>query len=171
MITNSRESNPNRAARSFIVAMLFALVTVIGCSNDANEETRKTVEQNQALIEQSQKEIDQVQAQQVYTPTLLPGTPGSCDKKVMETATRRAGDFYANGDLNNALGYYSDALTACPGSAKANMNVARTYEAQGNRVAAIRYYRAAANANASDPGSVQEAKVALSRLGVSTPRP
>lgn len=146
--------------------MLLAVVPFAGCSNDANEANQKAVEQNEALIEQTQQEINQVQAQQAYAPPApLPGTPGSCDKKVMDAATRRAGDSYANGDLTNALAYYDDALTACPGSAKANMNVARTYEAQGNRTAALRYYRAAANANASDPTSVQDARTALSRLG------
>jgi tetratricopeptide (TPR) repeat protein len=167
MITQFHKSNSNRVARSLLVAMMFAFVTVMGCSNDANEENRKAVEQNQALIEETQKEINQVQAQQTYTPPApVPGTPGSCDKKVMDAATRRAGDSYANGDLSKALAYYNDALTACPGSAKANMNVARTYEAQGNREAALRFYRTAANANTSDPNSVQDARVALSRLGV-----
>lgn len=85
----------------------------------------------------------------------------------MEKATRKGGDAFAAGDPHKALGYYQDALTACPGNSKAEMNLARTYEALGDRSAAIEHYRAVAKSGSSDSQSVQDARVALSRLGVS----
>ena len=78
---------------------------------------------------------------------------------------RRAGEAYAAGNMNKALGYYQDALTACPSSSKAAVNLARTFETMNNRSAAIRYYRQAAASTESDPHSIQDAKAALSRLG------
>ena len=149
-----------------IAISLFCLL-IAGCANEAIEANRKQVEANQALIEQTQQQLAQIQAQQNYAPpTPPPGTPGTCDKKVEETATRRGGDAYANGDLNKALGYYRDALTACPDDAKADLNVARTLEGIGNRDDAVKYYRAAADSKGSDQASVQDARAALARLGI-----
>jgi|SRR5579872_2245429 len=149
------------------IAISLLCVLIAGCGNEAIEANRKQVEANQALIEQTQKQLAEVQAQQTYAPPApAPGTPGTCEKKVEETATRRGGDAYANGDLNKALGYYRDALTACPGDAKADLNVARTLEGLGNRDDAIGYYRAAADSKGSDQASVQDARGALSRLGI-----
>ena len=125
------------------------------------------VEANQALIEQTQKQLAQIQAQQNYAPPAPPpGTPGTCDKNVEETATHRGGDAYAAADLNKALAYYRDALTACPDDAKADLNVARTLESLGNRDEAVRYYRAAADSKGADQASAQDARAALSRLGI-----
>jgi tetratricopeptide (TPR) repeat protein len=138
----------------------------MGCGNEAIEANRKQAEANQALIEQTQKQLAEIQAQQNTPSTPLPGTPGSCDKNVEETATHRGGDAYAAADLDKALAYYRDALTACSTDAKANLNVARTLEGLGNRDEAISYYRAAADSKGSDPASVQNARDALSRLGV-----
>ena len=60
----------------------------------------------------------------------------------METvASHRGGDKFAAGDFNKALGYYQDALLACPNDERAEVNVARSYEALGNKVAAINLYR------------------------------
>jgi tetratricopeptide (TPR) repeat protein len=153
------------------VALTLAAVLVAGaCEQNAIEDNRRQVEKQQQMIEETQKELASIQAQQQQTygpPPAARSTGASCDKKVMDTATRRGGDAFAQGNLQKALGYYKDALTACPDSAKSDMNVGRTYEAIGNRDAAIRYYRAAANTSGSDPDSVQEARVALSRLGIS----
>lgn len=85
----------------------------------------------------------------------------------MRQATRNGGQRFAAGDYSSALGYYQDALTACPRSAQANLNLARAYEAVGDRAQALSHYQAAANASGSeaDAKSVNEARAALSRLG------
>ena len=84
----------------------------------------------------------------------------------METiATQRGGEKFAAGDFNKALGYYQDALAACPNDDRAEVNVARTYEALGNKVAAIKHYRKAADSNSATVSDAQEeAKAALLRL-------
>ena len=56
-----------------------------------------------------------------------------------------AADKFAAGDFNKALGYYQDALMACPHDDQAEVNVARSYEALGNKVAAINMYRRVAD--------------------------
>ncbi len=155
-------------ARAFaVMTTLLVLAAVCGCQQAAIQNNQKMVQQNQQQIEEMQKQLVEMQTQQSYGASApAPGTPGTCDKAVMNTASRRGGNAYAAGDLNKALGFYQDAVTACPGSAKANLNVGRTYEALGNRPAAIRSYKAAANAGDSEGDSVQQAQGALSRLGV-----
>jgi tetratricopeptide (TPR) repeat protein len=152
-----------RATRAIV--LLLPLALAFACANDAIEANRRQVEQNQALIEQTQRQLAMLQAQQNTPPPTAPGKTGAWDKNVEAVATRRAGDAYTSGNMTKALGYYQDALTACPSSSKADMNLARTYETLDNRDAAIRYYRAAASANDSDGASAQDAKAALSRLG------
>lgn len=148
------------------LAISLQIVFASGCANDAIEANKRQVEQNQALIEQTQTQIAMLQSQQNSgPPPPAPGTPGACDKNVEATATKRAGDAYTSGDLSKALGYYRDAVTACPTSSKANVNLARAYETLDNRESAIRYYRAAAASNDSDAASSKAAKTALSRLG------
>jgi Tfp pilus assembly protein PilF len=85
----------------------------------------------------------------------------------MREATRKGGASFAAGDLSSALSYYQDALTACPQSAQANLNLARTYEAVGDRAQAVQHYRDAANANGTgaDAQAAHDARAALSRLG------
>jgi tetratricopeptide (TPR) repeat protein len=153
--------------KASMLTLLLPLLLTVGCGNEAIEANRRQVEANQALIEQTQQQIAMLQANQGAAPP-LPSTsvqPSGCDKKVEATATRRAGDAYAAGNMAKALGYYQDALTACPGSSKAAINLARTDEAMNNRESAIRFYRQAAASTDSDTQSVQEAKTALSRLG------
>ena len=153
-------------ALATLTMILLPLALTFGCANDAIQANQRAVQQNQALIEQTQREIAMMQANQApEPPPSEPGTSGACDKKVEATATRRAGDAYAAGNMNKALGYYQDALTACPSSSKAAVNLARTFETMNNRSAAIRYYRQAAASTDSDPLSIQDAKAALSRLG------
>ncbi len=152
-----------RAALGLILA---SLAMTLGCGNEAIEANQRQVQSNQALIEQTQQQIARLQANQgASSPSPAPGTPGTCDKTVEATATRRAGDAYAAGDMSKALGYYQDALTACPGSAKAAVNLARTDETMNNRPAAIRYYQQAAGSTDGDTQSIAAAKSALSRMG------
>lgn len=150
------------------LALSAALLAVPGCGSEAIEANKRQVQANQEQIEEMQKQILSIQAQQNYGANApAPGTPGTCDKSVMEKATQRGGDAFASGDLNKALGYYQDALTACPGDGKAEMNVARTYEGLGDRAAAIEHYRKIVNSGTSDDDSRHNARTALSRLGVS----
>ena len=154
------------ACRPRSIVFLIPLFMALGCGNAAIEANRRQVEQNQALIEQQQRDIERLKAEQQSSmpapPT--PGNTGSCDKGVEAKATRRGGDAYASGDMTKALGYYKDALTACPSSSKADMNLARVYETLDNREAAIRYYKVAASSTDSDGASASAAKAALSRL-------
>jgi len=85
----------------------------------------------------------------------------------MREATRKGGERFAASDFSAALGYYQDALTACPNNAQANVNLARVYEAVGDRAQAVAHYRTAANASGADADAeaARDARVALSRLG------
>jgi len=85
----------------------------------------------------------------------------------MREATRKGGALFAASDFSGALSYYQDALTACPNNARANLNLARTYEAIGDRAEAVAHYRLAANAGGTeiDPEAVRDARSALNRLG------
>lgn len=160
---NIEAIKPGWAARKYrSIVLILPMMLALGCSNAANDANRRQVEQNQALIEQTQQQIAMLKAQQNNPPA--PST-GGCDKGVEATATHRGGDALASGDMTKALGYYQDALTACPSSSKADMNLARVYETLDNRDAAIRFYRAAADATDSDGHSTKDAQAALSRLG------
>ena len=133
------------------------------------------IKQNQQQLDQQKAELDQLKeqiaglkaAQQPPYSTAAPA-PGSCDKDVTQAATKRGGDRFAAGDFSKALGYYQDAVTACPTSAQAQLNVARAYEALGNRDQAMDYYRRAINTAPSDhdagPAVAEQAQQALSRL-------
>jgi tetratricopeptide (TPR) repeat protein len=156
--------------------MLMMLAFCAGCGNDAIEANRRQAEANQALIEQTQRELAQLQANQNSAPppsgtgastsaSAAASANGGCDKKVEATATKRAGEAYAASDTTRALGYYQDALTACPTSAKAALNLAHANETMSNRDAAIRYYRQAAASNDADAHTIKDAKSSLSRLG------
>ena len=81
------------------------------------------------------------------------------------TATHRGGDRFAAGDFNKALGNYQDQLLACRNDEPAEVYVARSYEALGNKVAAINLYRKVADSNSATVSDAQdEAKAALLRL-------
>jgi len=155
-----------RPARSLAVVLAVAVaITLSGCFGDA-------IKQNQQQLAQQQTELDQLTQQvaalknQNRQPnySTAPAAPGTCDDAVMHQATQRGGEKFALGDFARALGYYQDAITACPGNAQAELNVARTYEAMGERVEAADYYRRASQ-SASDSAAVQQARQALSRLG------
>ena len=145
---------------------MFALVGS-GCMGDQIDATNKLVQQQQEQLEHQQQELEALQANQNqnYTPGVASSPRGGCDKEVETTATHRGGDKFAAGDFNKALGYYQDALLACPKDERAQVNVARSYEALGNKVAAINLYRKVADSNsATVTDSQDEAKAALLRL-------
>ena len=157
-------------ARRIIAALVLGVFALVGsgCS-DQNDATNKLVQQQQEQLEHQQQELEQLQANQNqgYTPGMASSPRGGCDKDVEMTATHRGGDKFAAGDFNKALGYYQDALLACPNDEKAEINVARTYEALGNKVAAINLYRKVADTDKSTAtvsDAQEQAKAALLRL-------
>ena len=156
----------NRILLAMAVAT-FAIV-ISGCGSDQNEATNELVKQQQTQIEQLQQEIDALKTNQ--TP-YIPGVPsrsGGCDRGVEQTATKRGGERFAAGDFNKALLYYNDAVTACPADDRAEVNVARTYEALGNNPSAIKHYRKAAESNGPTVSDASDqAKAALVRLQAS----
>ncbi|MBV8452542.1 MAG: tetratricopeptide repeat protein, partial [Deltaproteobacteria bacterium] len=113
---------------------------------------------------QLKQEVATLQTQRpAYNYPSLP--PGSCDTSIMHEATRKGGERFAASDFSAALNYYQDALTACPNNAQANVNLARAYEAVGDRAQAVAHYRSAAKASGADAEAARAAHAALSRLG------
>jgi len=134
---------------------------------------------NQRQLDQQQKELDELKqqvvalqgAQQappsyVATPASHDAAVGGCDRAVMREATRKGGERFAASDFTHALGYYQDAVTACPGSGQAQLNVARAFEAIGDRAQAISHYKRASQAtDAEGADAVRQAREAIARLG------
>ncbi len=152
-----------------MVAAAAAALTLVtaGCEQAAIQANEQQLQAQQQQLDQLRKQIEALKAQQSYPSAPPPGTPGTCDYNVMHTATRRGGEAFSSGNMKRALGYYQDALTACPGNTRALLNVARTNEALGNREQAITYYRQAAASTTGDPRDVESARAALSRLSAS----
>ena len=149
------------------LAIVMAL-SAAGCLSDAIEENQRQLDQQKAELDQLKQQVaDLKAAQQPSYPTTAP-PPGSCDKAVMQAATRHGGERFAASEFTKALGYYQDAVTACPASAQAQLNVARAYEALGDRGQAMNYYRRAVQAAPSDhdanPAVAEQAQRALARL-------
>ncbi|HYB92120.1 MAG TPA: tetratricopeptide repeat protein [Candidatus Binataceae bacterium] len=149
--------------------ILVPLVALIACSaaaclQAAIDQNKSLIEQQQAQLQQMQQDIAALRAQQ--SPSAAPVPPGQCDAGVMAKATRSGGEKFAANDFAKALGYYQDALAACPGNPRAELNVARAYEASGNRADAIEHYqRAAASGDPSEHDAEEQARAALTRLG------
>ena len=140
-------------------------VGAAGCLSDAIKEDQRQLDQQKAELEQLKQQVaDLKNAQQPSYPTTAP-PPGSCDKAVMQVATRHGGERFAASEFTKALGYYQDAVTACPTSAQAQLNVARAYEALGDRGQAVNYYKRALQSAPSDDAAVAgQAREALTRL-------
>ena len=159
--------------RRILAALALGVLALIGagCMSDQIDATNKLVQQQQEQIEHQQQELEQLQASQNqgYTPGAATASArGGCDKEVETIARQRGGDKFAAGEFNKALGYYQDALMACPNDEQAEVNVARAYEALGNKVAAINLYRKVADSNSATVSDAQEeSKAALLRLQAS----
>ena len=149
-----------------LVALSAALLAAIaaGCLQAQNDQNSLQLQRQQAEIERLNKEVAALSDAQVQS-TPLPA--GSCDSDVSRIATLRGGERFAAADFSRALSYYQDALAACPGSARAELNAARTYEAMGQRAEAIAHYQAAAKGGGEGGDqAAQSARDALARLGV-----
>jgi tetratricopeptide (TPR) repeat protein len=152
------------------LALAALALNVSACGGDQIEATNKLVQQQQEQIEKQQQELEAIRASQnqTYSPGVATSAPGGCDKQVEQVASQRGGDKFAAGDYAKALGYYQDAQTACPNDDRANVNVARAYEALGNNVQAIKFYRKAAESSGPTVSDAsEEAKSALLRLQAS----
>jgi tetratricopeptide (TPR) repeat protein len=139
-----------------------------GCLSDALKQNQQQLDQQKAELDQLKQQVAELKAaQQPSYPTTAP-PPGSCDRAVMQVATRHGGERLAASEFTKALGYYQDAVTACPTSAQALLNVARAYEALGDRGHATDYYKRAIQAAPSDhdahPAVAEQARQALARL-------
>jgi len=147
-------------------------LAVVGCGDEQEQATQKLVQQQQDQLERQQQEIEAIKANQNqnqnqnYTPGgAMSSSPGGCDKGVESMASQRGGEKFSAGDFNAALGYYQDALAACPNDDRADVNVARAYEALGNKVSAIKYYRKAADTGGpTETDAEDEARASLLRL-------
>jgi tetratricopeptide (TPR) repeat protein len=158
--------------RGWILASKELLIVIAlctgGCLSDAIKQNQQQLDQQKTELDQLEQQVAQLKAAQQtsYPTTALP--PGSCDKAVMQVATRHGGERFAASEFDKALGYYQDAVTACPGSARAQLNVARAYEALGDRDQAMDYYKRAIQSAPSDhdavPGVSEQAQQALARL-------
>jgi tetratricopeptide (TPR) repeat protein len=149
-----------------ITLFVWVTLTLVACQSAALQANQAQVEQQQRQIEQMQEQIEEIKAQNASHTS--PPASGSCDHDVMAQATRQGGDKFAAGDFSGALGYYHDALTACPGNARAELNVGRAYEALNDKGQAMAHYQSAASS--SDPGesaAETEAHKAIDRLGAS----
>jgi tetratricopeptide (TPR) repeat protein len=141
-------------------------LALVACQSAALQANQAQVEQQQKQIEQMQQQIEEMKAQNGSRTS--PPPSGSCDHEVMAQATRQGGDKFAAGDFSGALGYYQDALAACPGNARAELNLGRAYEALNDKGQAMAHYQSAASS--SDPGesaAETEAHNAIERLGES----
>jgi tetratricopeptide (TPR) repeat protein len=159
-------------ARRILLAIALGILTLIGagCMGDQNADTQKLVQQQQDQLERQQQEIEAIKANQNqgYTPGVATTPAGGCDKGVESVASQRGGARFSAGDFAKALEYYQDALAACPNDDRAEVNVARSYEALDNKVAAVKYYRKAADHSGPTVSDAsEEARAALERLQAS----
>jgi tetratricopeptide (TPR) repeat protein len=167
MIDLSRQS-PRAIGRCvYALARLLSFLLVAGslggCLGAEIEANARQRQAQQAELDRLKEEIAAIRQTQASYKSAVPA--GSCDTEVMRKATRRGGEAFAGGEFRRALGYYEDALTACPRSAEAELNVARAHEALGERQAAIVHYVSAENAaGASDASIAKQARDALERL-------
>lgn len=156
-----------RGASVLVGGLVMVLaVAAAGCTQSGIEANKRQLDQQKAQLEQLKEQIAALKAAQTPTYPMTMPAPGSCDAAVMHEATKRGGERFAAGDFSRALGYYHDAVTACPGNAQAELNVARAYEALGLRERAIKYYKQASQSTAPDDSTAaSQARQALVRLG------
>ncbi len=136
-----------------------------GCLGEQGiEENRRQVAAQQALITQQQKQIAELQARTSASTSYAPAK--RCEESVRQSASRRGAEKFAAHDYSTALGYFQDAVAACPSSPQAEFDVARAFDALGERAQARTHYRRAAKlAGAANATIAEQARAALTRLG------
>jgi tetratricopeptide (TPR) repeat protein len=146
---------------------VFAMV-LAGCMQSAIDANKQQLADQQAQLDRLKQQVIALQSGRASYSTVAP-QPGVCDQGVMAAATHKGGERMAAGDSMKALGYYQDAVTACPTSAEAQLNLANSYESIGDRPEALQHYRmaAAATGSGADAGTVKKAQEALIRMGAS----
>ena len=149
---------------SIFIATLILAGVLSGCLQAAIEANQHQLEQQQGELDQLKQQVVALQTQQSQSYSTTASAPGACDKTVMDVATHKGGERLAASDFTRALGYYQDAVTACPANAQAQLNVARTFEAIGDRTQALAHYKIASNAT-GDPDAARQAREAIARLG------
>ncbi|HLW69278.1 MAG TPA: tetratricopeptide repeat protein [Candidatus Binataceae bacterium] len=147
------------------VAVVLAAVMLAGCLGDQIKANQTLLEQQQVQLDQLKQQVVSLQTQRATDSSTYPAA-GACDEAVMREAARKGGERFAAGDFAHALPYYQDAVTSCPKNSSAQLNLARTFEANGDRPEALVHYRLAAEATGSDADStaVRQAREALGRL-------
>jgi len=147
------------------LAVIITTVALAGCLQGAIDANNRQLAEQQTQLDQLKQQVAALQTSRSYTTAQPP--PGGCDKEVMAAATHKGGARMAAGDTVKALGFYQDAVTACPTSAAAQLNLANTYESIGDRIEAVQHYRraAAATGTEADAATVSKARQALNRLG------
>jgi tetratricopeptide (TPR) repeat protein len=134
-------------------AALSLSLALMSCQSEAQKANQALVQQNEQTLEAQQREIEALKAGQSYAAPAPP--PGSCDNAVMNRALAQGSEKFTAGDYSKAVDYYKDALSACPGSARAELNIGRAYEAMGDRAQARSHYQAAASS--TDPNEANAA--------------
>ena len=150
-----------------VIASLIFASALSGCLQGAIAANQQQLEQQQVELDQLKQQVAALQAQQSQPYGATASAAGACDKAVMEVATRKGGERFAASDFTRALGYYQDAATACPTNAQAQLNVARTFEAIGDRTQALAHYKLASAAT-GDADAARQAREAIVRLGGAT---
>jgi tetratricopeptide (TPR) repeat protein len=154
--------------RPFVVLAFLIVSMLSGCMKAQIDANNRQLAAQQAELDQLKQQVTVLQnqgGQGAYsTPSIA---PNACDTDVMKDATRKGGERMAAGSSAEAVGYYQDAVTACPGSAEAQLNLAHAYEISGDNAAALQHYRLAAAASGpnADPAAIQKAREAIARLG------
>jgi tetratricopeptide (TPR) repeat protein len=137
------------------------LVGALGCvaNNSPIQELQRQVQLQAEEIKHQQAQIAALQAQSHPQPAL---PPPACDHEILRLAQRHGDQQMAAGNFKNALGYFQDALSACPKNDKALLSAAQAASASGERALAIEYYRRAAKA--ADPAVATRARQALAAM-------
>jgi len=157
----------HRMVRTVLLLSAVLLASTLpACMQDAISANKQQLEKQQAQLDRLQRQVTTLQSQAPsYSTAATP--PGACDTIVMNEATRKGGDRFDRGDFAHALGYYQDAVGACPKNAKAQFNLARTFEALGDKRQALSHYRLVLDASGADadPEAARPAREAVLRLG------
>lgn len=149
-----------------LAAAMAATAAVIGCADEMAQENANQLKQEQSQIEDLQHQIDALKQQQGQFYALSSQVaPGGCDHGVMHDATKKGEDKLAAHDYEAALDYYQDAASACPNDASVEFNLARAYEAMGDRDQATVHYRRAAKLGKGKQAALRrQARQAISRI-------